>query len=137
MIARSVVRAAVVLVALPLLAACMQTAEAKRTQTFCAEANVLLRNLAGDLGSPSSAPDQAGGLAAEVVERLDAVDPPAGVERQWSFLVDEWTAARDDLAKAGDVGSPGWTFAYAKFSVLQGQLAGRRTLVDDWGRANC
>jgi hypothetical protein len=133
-----VVRFAVVLAALPVMAACAQVAELERTRTFCVEASTLLRDLADDLGAADSSTDQLDDLVAEAVERLELVEPPAEVATQWTFLVDEWTSARDHLVQAdGDFASPAGIGAFAEFSLLQGQLADASTVVDDWGRANC
>ncbi len=133
-----VVRFAVVLAALPVLAACAHVAEPEHSSTFCVEADTLLRDLADDLGAPDAPPDQLDDLAAEAVERLEAVEPPAELAQRWTSLVEEATSARDDLAHVdGDLASREGMRALTEFFVLQARLEDGSTVVDDWSRANC
>ncbi|GAB3354430.1 hypothetical protein [Modestobacter lapidis] len=111
-------------------------AEAARKETFCTEVPGLLTGITADLQS-LQAPEDARRVLGEAVDRIAAVEPPAGAEAEWERLVAAWTGMRDLLGEA-DLRNPEANAALApRLQELQTELVDSGAAIDAYGKAHC
>jgi hypothetical protein len=112
-------------------------ADAEKQETFCTEVPGLLTDITADLQNVTTTPEQAPQQIAEAVDRLSAVEPPAGVAPQWQRLVTAWTSMRDLIGQV-DLTDPAANAGLApQLQALQTELVDSGAAVDEYGKANC
>ncbi|MFW3168972.1 hypothetical protein [Geodermatophilus sp. CPCC 206100] len=134
---RSVLTVAAPLAAALLLTGCGSSEEEQRQAAFCEDVPTLLEDVTADMQAVTSDPQTAPDVVGEAVDRLEAVEPPAGVADEWAALVDAWSGMRDLLGRV-DLEDPSANTEFVEEATqLQEDLVSTGDAVDEWGQENC